>query len=103
MFRVMPNNVFRPFGMTACRVRVMPNNVFRPSGMTACLAKVMPNNTFFSCGMTNLPFPNSLINHYGQKEKKHQKNTVKIGKKWKVMLKINNFYGQKDKNNTKIP
>ena len=71
--------------------------------MTACLAKVMPNNTFFSCGMTNLPFPNSLINHYGQKEKKHQKNTVKIGKKWKVMLKINNFYGQKDKNNTKIP
>lgn len=58
---------------------------------------------FFSCGMTNLPFPNSLINHYGQKEKKHQKNTVKIGKKWKAMLKINNFYGQKDKNNTKIP
>ena len=53
--------------------------------------------------MTNLPFPNSLINHYGQKEKKHQKNTVKIGKKWKAMLKINNFYGQKDKNNTKIP
>ena len=58
---------------------------------------------FFSCGMTNLPFPNSRINHYGQKEKKHQKNTVKIGKTWKAMLKINIFYGQKDKNNTKIP
>lgn len=47
--------------------------------------------------MTNLPFPNSLINHYGQKEKKHQKNTVKIGKKWKVMLKINIFTVKKTK------
>lgn len=103
MYRVMPNNVFRPFGMIACRVRVMLNNVFRPSGMTACLAEVMPNNTFSPAACPILLFPNSLINHYGQKEKKHQKNTVKIGKIRKLMLKINIFYGQKDKNNTKIP
>ena len=89
--------------MTACLVKVMPNNVFRLSGMTACLAKVMPNNTFSPVEWPILLFPNSLINHYGQKEKKHQKSTVKIGKIRKLMLKINNFYGRKDKNYTKIP
>lgn len=47
------------------------------------------------------------MNHYGQKEEKHHKNTVKIGKIRKPMLKINNFYGQKghkkQKNTVKPP
>ena len=69
--------------------------------MTACLAKVMPNNTFSPAAWPILHFPNSLINHYGQKEEKHHESTVKIVKIMKVMLKINNFYGQKERKHHK--
>mgnify|MGYP003236867528 FL=1 len=69
--------------------------------MTACLAKVMPNNTFSPAAWPILHFPNSRINHYGQKEEKHHESTVKIGKIRKEMLKINNFYGQKERKHHK--